>query len=79
VDEQAKKVVMEESSNTPELPKILKKALSHSKSTVKCTYNEKLKRNTQKAWQKLPQYEQMKKTDPITPSCKYVNLITDLP
>jgi len=45
---------------------------------VKCTHSEKLKCNAQKTWQKSPQYEQMKKTDPTTPSCKYVDLITDL-
>jgi len=46
---------------------------------VKCAHSEKLKCNTQKAWQKSPWYNWMKKTDPTTPSCKYINLITDLP
>lgn len=62
-----------------EVPKVLKKALPHSKSAVKCTYGEKSKCNTQKGWQKPPWYEQMKKTNPTTPLCKYVNLIMDLP
>src|SRR3984885_9017425 len=52
---------------------------SHSKSAIKCAYSEKLKRNAQKAWQKSLRYERMKKTDPTTPSRKYIDLIMDLP
>jgi hypothetical protein len=70
---------MEGSSNRTELLKVLKKVLTHSKSTVKCTYGKKLKHNTQKTWQKSPQYKQMKNTDPTTPSCKYIDLIMALP
>jgi zinc-binding in reverse transcriptase len=77
-DEQAKKAITEGSSDMSELPKVLKKALPHSKSTVKCAYSEKLKRNAQKGWQKSPRYKQMEKTDPTTPSCRYVDLIMDL-
>jgi ribonuclease HI len=78
-DEQAKKAITEGSSNVAKLPRALKKALPHSKSAVKCAYGEKLKRNAQKAWQKSPQYKQMKSIDPTTPSRKYIDLITDLP
>src|ERR1700733_10040780 len=78
-DEQAKKAITEGSSNTSELPRILKKALPHCKSAIKCAYSEKLKRNAQKAWQKSLRYERMKNTDPTTPSRKYIDLITDLP
>ena len=79
MDEQAKKAITEGSSDTTELLKILKKTLPQRKSAVKWAYSEKLKCNTQKAWQKSPWYEWMKKTDPTTPLHKYVNLITDLP
>ena len=47
-DKEAKKAVMEGSSERTELPKLLKKVLPHSKSAVKCTYGEKLKCNAQK-------------------------------
>lgn len=61
-----------------ELPQLLKKTLPHSKSAAKCAHREKLKRNAQKAWQKSTRYERMKKTDPTTPSRKYIDLITSL-
>jgi hypothetical protein len=46
---------------------------------MKWAYNEKLKRRAQKIWQKSPRFERMKKTDPTTPSDKYIKLITNLP
>jgi ribonuclease HI len=77
-DEQAKKAITEGSSDTRDLPKILKKTLPHSKSAMKWAYGEKLKRNAQKAWQKSPRFMKMKKTDPTAPSNKYIHLITNL-
>jgi hypothetical protein len=74
-----KKAVTEGSSDSTELLKVLKKVLPHSKSAMKCKYSKKLKCNAQKTWQKLPWYKWMKNTNPTTPSCKYIYLITDLP
>jgi ribonuclease HI len=48
-DEQAKKAITEGSSDTQDLPKILKKTLPYSKSAMKWAYGEKLKCNAQKA------------------------------
>lgn len=42
-------------------------------------HNQKIKHLTQKNWQKSTHYNRMKKTDPITPLNKYINLITKLP
>ena len=79
VDEQAKKAITDGSSDTEKLPKILKKPLPRSKTAIKWAYNEKLKRTTQKLWQKSKRYDRMKKSDPAAPSSKYVDLITGLP
>jgi ribonuclease HI len=47
-DKQAKKAIMEGSSDTQELPKILRKMLPHSKSMMQWAFTEKLKHNAQK-------------------------------
>jgi hypothetical protein len=78
-DELAKKLITEGSSNKHNLPKYLKKTLPHSVSALKWAYNEKLKCHAQKLWEKSPRYSKMKKTDPKTPSNKYITLITGLP
>ena len=78
-DEEAKKAITEGSSNTRDLPTILRKTLPRSKSAAKWTHNEKLKRLAQKNWQKSKRFDRMKKTDPTTPSNKYINLVTKLP
>ena len=67
------------SSNRSKLLKFLRKTLPQSKPVMKCVHNEKLKCLAQKGWQKSEQYNRMKKTDPTTPSNKYINLITMLP
>ena len=77
-DEQAKKAITEGSSGRSELPRHLKKMLPYSKSALKWAYNEKLKHRVQKTWQKSSRFEHMKKTDPTTPSDKYIKLITNL-
>jgi ribonuclease HI len=71
-DKQAKKAITEGSSDRSELPRHLKKTLPYSKSAMKWAYNEKLKRRAQKIWQKSPRFERMRKTDPTTPSDKYI-------
>jgi zinc-binding in reverse transcriptase len=58
---------------------LLRKTLPHSKSAAKWTHNEKLKRLAQKSWQKSKRYDRMKKTDPTTPSNKFINLVAKLP
>jgi len=78
-DEQAKKVITEGSSNRSELLRYLRKTLPYSKSTLKWAYNKKLKCRAQKMWQKSLWFGKMKKTDPTTPSDKYIKLITNLP
>jgi hypothetical protein len=78
-DAQAKMAITEGSSNRKDLPKYLRKTLPHSKSVMKWAYNEKLKRKAQKIWQKSPRFGKMEKTDPTTPSNKYIKLITNLP
>ena len=78
-DEQAKKAIMEGSNDKRQLPKLLRKTLPHSRSAAKWAFGETLKRNAQKLWQKSPRYTKMKKTDPTTPSNKYLKLITNLP
>jgi hypothetical protein len=70
VDEQVKKVIMEGSSATDKLPKLLKKKLPHSKSAMIQAFGEKLKGRVQKAWEASKQYGKMKGTDPTTPSNK---------
>jgi hypothetical protein len=49
-DEEAKKAITEGSSDTHDLPKLLRKTLPYSKSTIKWSHNEKLKRHVQKGW-----------------------------
>jgi ribonuclease HI len=78
-DEEAKKAITDGSSGKRELPTLLRKALPHSKSAAKWTYNEKLKRFAQKSWQKSKHYDRMKKTDPTAPSNKFINLVAKLP
>jgi hypothetical protein len=78
-DEQAKKAITEGSSDKQQLPRLLRKMLPHSRSTAKWAFRETLKHNTQKLWQKSPRYARMKKTDPTTPSNKYLKLIANLP
>jgi hypothetical protein len=46
---------------------------------IKCDHNKKLKDLAQKGWQSSKWYDRMKKTDPTTPSNKYINLVTTLP
>ena len=78
-DEEAKKAITVGSSNARKLPKLLRKTLPCSKSAVKWTHNKKLKCLTQKNWQSSKCYDRMKKTDPTTPSNKYIDLVTTLP
>ena len=78
-DEEAKKAITEGSSDTHDLPKLLRKTLPHSKSAIKWSHNEKLKRHAQKGWKASKRYNRMMKTDPTTPSHRYVNLVTKLP
>jgi hypothetical protein len=78
-DEEAKKGITMGSSDKRKLPNFLRKMLPQSKSVAKCTHNEKLKRRAQKGWQSSERYDRMKKTDPTTPSHKYIDLITTLP
>jgi hypothetical protein len=78
-DDQAKKAVMEGSSDTNSLLKFLKKRLPHSKSAVIQVHGGRLKKRAQKLWQTSPRYNRMKKTDPKTPSTKYIDLVTPLP
>ena len=77
-DEEAKKAIMEGSSETNKLPRLLNKTLPHSKSTIKWMHNEKLKWHVQKQWQASKQYSRMVKTDPTTPSNKLISLIAKL-
>jgi ribonuclease HI len=78
-DEQAKKAITEGSSDKQRLPRLLRKTLPHSRSAAKWAFGETLKHNAQKLWQKSPRYTKMKKTDPTTPSNKYLKLIANLP
>jgi hypothetical protein len=70
---------MEGSSTMDKLPKLLRNKLPYSKSAMIQVFREKLKGRAQKAWEASKQYGRMKKTDPTTPSNKYLKLITPLP
>ena len=78
-DEEAKKAITVGSSEARKLPKLLRKTLPCSKSAVKWAHNKKLKCLAQKDWQSSKRYDRMKKTDPTTPSNKYIDLVTTLP
>jgi ribonuclease HI len=77
-DVQAKKVITEGSSEREKLPRYLKKQLPYNKSAMKAAHNEKLKRRTQKIWQKSPRYEKMKNTDPTAHTHYHDRLYTAL-
>jgi len=78
-DEEAKKVIMDGSSPADKLPNLLRKKLPYSKAAMVQAYGEKLKGRAQKAWMTSQWYNKMKKTDPMTPSNKYLKLIMPLP
>ena len=78
-DEEAKKAVTEGSSDEHKLPKMLRRTLPHSRSAVKWVHNETLKQHAQKGWKTSKRYNKMMKTDPTTPSNRYINLVTKLP
>ena len=78
-DEEAKKAVMMGSSNKRKPLKFLRTTLPQSKSAAKCMHNKKLKCLAQKGWQSSERYNRMKKTDPNTPSNKYIDLVNPLP
>jgi len=78
VDEEAKEAITDGSSPADKLPKLLRKKLAYSKSVMVQAYGEKLKGRAQRAWMTSQWYNRMKKTDPMTPSNKYLKLITPL-
>jgi len=78
-DEEAKKAITDGSSPADKLPKLLRKKLLYTKSAMVQAYGEKLKGRAQRAWMTSQWYNRMKKTDPMTPSNKYLKLITPLP
>jgi ribonuclease HI len=78
-DEQAKKAVTEGSHTIQYLPEYLHNPLPHSKSALLQAHNAKLKTEAQKAWVKSPRYPRLKKTDPVSPSDKFIKLTSKLP
>ena len=78
-DQAAKKATTHGSSHISKLPKLLTKALPHSKSASKQAFHEKLKDKTQLAWEKSPWYRTMQHTDPNVPSNEFIKLISPLP
>ena len=77
-DEEVKKAITDSSSPADKLPNLLRKKLLYSKAAMVQAYGKKLKGRAQKAWVMLQRYNKMKKTDPTTPSNKYLKLITPL-
>ena len=75
----AKKATTHGSSHISKLPKLLTKALPHSKSASKQAFYEKLKDETQLAWEKSSQYRTMQHTGPNVPSNKFIKLVSPLP
>ena len=75
----AKKATTHGSSHISKLPKLLTKALPHSKSASKQAFHKKLKDKTQLAWEKSPRYRTMQHTDSNVPSNKFIKLISPLP
>ena len=72
-------MVTEGSSNVNSLPKLLRKRLPHSKLAIIQAHGAQLKKRVQEVWQASPHFNWMKKTDPKSPSTKYINLVTPLP
>ena len=75
----AKKATTHGSSHISKLPKLLTKALLHSKSASKQACHEKLKDKTQLTWEKSPWYRTMQHTDPNAPSNEFIKLVSLLP
>ena len=74
----AKKATTHGSSHITKLPKLLTKALPHSKLAAKQAFHEKLKDEAQITCEKSPRYRSTQFTDPTTPSNDYINLVTTL-
>jgi hypothetical protein len=79
MNKQMKKAITDGSSDANLLPRYLRNPLPHSKSAQLQAFNEKLKVEAQKAWQKSPRYTRMKITDPSAPSNKFLKLTAQLP
>ena len=77
VDEEAKAAAEGQTSDTAQLPKLLRKPLKVSRSAARQKLNEHIKEKWVKAWKKSPRYDKMKHIDSSLPSRKYIELTSN--
>ena len=75
-DHLAKRAITRGGSALSKLPKLLTSSLPHSKSAAKQAHRSKTQTETQQIWTRSKHYAWMKFTDPCSPFCDYIHLIS---